>query len=415
MRRFFTVFEFEFKSYLKNKSFMITTILISVLLGAIMFLPNFVDMSDMLGTSTKTESTKKDTDEEEKSKYGILDQKRYVKDSPFLETFYENAEFKSYKDEKALKKAVEQEEVEAGFVVEDDSHFRYLVWNNSMYNDGAEQFNQVMTFVHKQIYCQKHHLNFEEMTGSYDAPVQYKQEVLGKNASDNYWYSYVLVVASFMVIILYCVMIATSVASEKSNRAIEVLVTSIDSKFLLFGKVLSGALAAFLQVGIILGVTLLSYQANRDVWGSVLDPVLHIPSDVLIAFTFFGIGGFLFYACLYGALGALVSKTEDVNKSVGGLQMIVMIVYVVVLMQLDNTDGIIVKVCSYLPFSSYCAMFVRIALGNVAMWEIVVSFAILVVSTVFVGWLAAKIYRMGTLRYGNPISIRTALKNLKGE
>ena len=95
--------------------------------------------------------------------------------------------------------------------------------------------------------------------------------------------------------------------------------------------------------------------------------------------------------------------------------MIVMIVYVVVLMQLDNTDGIIVKVCSYLPFSSYCAMFVRIALGNVAMWEIVVSFAILVVSTVFVGWLAAKIYRMGTLRYGNPISIRTALKNLKGE
>ncbi|MBQ1392452.1 MAG: hypothetical protein IIY81_02705, partial [Lachnospiraceae bacterium] len=152
MRRFFTVFEFEFKSYLKNKSFMITTILISVLLGAIMFLPNFVDLSDMLGTSTKTESTKKDTDEEEKSKYGILDQKGYVKDSPFLETFYENAEFKIYKDEKALKKAVEQEEVEAGFVVEDDSHFRYLVWNNSMYNDGAEQFNQVMTFVHKQIY-----------------------------------------------------------------------------------------------------------------------------------------------------------------------------------------------------------------------------------------------------------------------
>ena len=77
MRRFFTVFEFEFKSYLKNKSFMITTIIISLLLGAIMFLPNFVDMSDMLGTSTKTESTKKDTDEEEKTKYGILDKKGY--------------------------------------------------------------------------------------------------------------------------------------------------------------------------------------------------------------------------------------------------------------------------------------------------------------------------------------------------
>ena len=97
------------------------------------------------------------------------------------------------------------------------------------------------------------------------------------------------------------------------------------------------------------------------------------------------------------------------------MQMIVMLVYFMVLFQLDNVDGILIKVCSFLPISSYSAMFVRIALGNVEMWEILVSFVILVVSTLGVAWLAAKIYRMGTLRYGNPISFRNALKSLKSE
>ena len=60
-------------------------------------------------------------------------------------------------------------------------------------------------------------------------------------------------------------------------------------------------------------------------------------------------------------------------------------------------------------------MFVRIAMGNVEVWEIAVSFAILVASTIGVGCLAAKIYRMGTLRYGNPISIKNAFKNLKND
>lgn len=414
MKRFFHVFEFELKSYLKNKSFVIATIVISLILGLGMFLPSLFDLSDMLGIQETTESSKEETEEEaEKTQYGLLDPNGYVIDSPLIKEFYEDARFVSYDSEKELRQAVKNEKVAAGFIVKDDTHFCYLVWNNAMYDEGAELFQQMLTVIHKQQYCAQHNLEYETFAGGYDAPVVCKQEVLGKDAADNYWYCYILVVIIFMIIILYCVMIATSVASEKSNRAIEVLVTSIDSKFLLFGKVLSGAVAAFLQIGVILAVTLISYQINRKAWGNMLDPILHIPSDVLVAFGFFGIGGFLFYAFLYGAFGALVSKTEDVNKSVGSLQMVVMIVYVVVLVQLQHPDGAIIKVCSYLPFSSYCAMFVRISMGTVASWEVGLSFGILVVSTIFVGWLAAKIYRMGTLRYGNPISVVTALKTLR--
>lgn len=419
MRRFATVFQFEFKNYVKNKSFVISTILIALVIGIVMFVPNVIDLSDVLGVSTEKtlEEDKEDAEEaaEDKSKYGLVDTNGYFADTSLLEPYYEDAEFVDYPDEKSLEDAIEKEKVEAGFVVEDDTHFRYLVWNNHMFGEEVLGFQEAMTVLHKQLFCQEKNLDFQEFASTYDAPVEYEQEVLGKDATDNYWYSYALVIVIFMIIVLYCVMIATSVTSEKSNRAIEVLVTSIDSKFLLFGKVLSGALAAILQVGIILATALVCYQINRDAWGGALDPILHIPGTVLWAFAMFGIGGFLFYAFLYGALGALVSKTEDVNKSIGSLQMLVMLVYFVVLFSLDNVDGILIKVCSFLPISSYSAMFVRIAMGNVEVWEIAVSFVILVVSTIGVGWLAAKIYRMGTLRYGNPISIKNALKNLKND
>ena len=211
----------------------------------------------------------------------------------------------------------------------------------------------------------------------------------------------------------YGQMIAVSVTTEKSNRAIEVLVTSTTPNSLLFGKVIAGAVAGVLQSGIILGAVLVSYQLNRELWGGILDMVLNIPSDVLIVFALFGTLGYLFYAFLFGAMGALVSKTEDVSKSVSGLTMIIMVIYFFSLFQLSNVDGVIIKVLSFLPFSSYTTMFMRIAMGSVALWEIVVSLVILAVSVAGAGLLGAALYRMGTLRYGNPIKLSSALKGLR--
>jgi ABC-2 type transport system permease protein len=108
-----------------------------------------------------------------------------------------------------------------------------------------------------------------------------------------------------------------------------------------------------------------------------------------------------------------VSKIEDLNKSAGTAQMVVTIVYIVVLCQLYNVDGIVMKVCSFLPISSYSAMFARVAMGNVATWEVVVSAVILYASVVVMGIVGGKIFRSSTLRYGNPIKLSHALKGLR--
>lgn len=423
MKKFLTVYEFELMSYLKNKSFVVTTIVLAVLLFGVMFLPRVFDISDMLGIeSTKTEDVSgedtnaEDTgDVEAATGLGLVDEQGVFADVTVLEqAFGKDVTFQVMKNEKELKRAVEQEDVAAGFDVKGDLHYEYYVLNREMFDENQAIFEEVLSMMHQQRFCEEQGIDYASFMAEYNAPVDCTEQILGKDAEDNYWYCYALVIVIFMMIILYGVMVATSVTVEKSNRSIEVLVTSIDAKYLLFGKVFAGATAAIVQLGLILAAVLGGYGMNHTFWGDALDMVLDIPGEVLAAFAVFGIGGFLFYAFLYGAMGALVSKTEDINKTAGTLQMAIMLVYFVVLFQLQNPDGIVMKVCSFLPFSSYSAMFVRIGMGTVAMWEIVVSAVILFASIFGVGWLAAKIYRMGTLRYGNPIKLSTALKNMKG-
>lgn len=419
MRRFLTVYEFELKSYMKNKSFVITTIVLAVLLFGAMFLPRVFDMSDMLGIeSAKTEDDKKDTEDKNKedaTRLGLVDEEGLFADLSMLEqAFGDDVNIVKLNDVRELEKAVKKEEITAGFDVKDDLHYEYYVLNREMFDENQAVFEEVLSMMHQQRFCEEQGIDYASFMAEYNAPVDCTEQILGKDAEDNYWYCYALVIVIFMMIILYGVMVATSVTVEKSNRSIEVLVTSIDAKYLLFGKVFAGATAAILQLGLILAAVLGGYAINHTFWGDALDMVLDIPGEVLAAFAVFGIGGFLFYAFLYGAMGALVSKTEDINKTAGTLQMVIMIVYFAVLFQLQNPDGIVMKVCSFLPFSSYSAMFVRIGMGTVAMWEIVLSAVILFASIFGVGWLAAKIYRMGTLRYGNPIKLSTALKNIKG-
>lgn len=329
-----------------------------------------------------------------------------------LQTFFLNSAWHEMESEEALEQAV-RDGYEAGFIVREETEYEYVVYNKSMMDGNTQLFDEAMKLFYRMDYCETNGLELSELDKIYEVPILMNEQILNKDTGSNYWYCFVLVILVFMLITLYGQMIATSVTSEKSNRAIEVLVTSTTPNSLLFGKVIAGAIGGVLQIGIILGSILISYEINRQQWGCALDMFLHIPADVLIAFAAFGLGGYLFYAFCFGVMGALASKTEDVSKTISGLTVIIMAVYFFALMQLTNVEGATIKVLSFLPISSYSTMFARIAMGTVAPWEIVVSFLILLVFILGTGMLGAKLYRMGTLRYGNPIKFTTALKELK--
>ena len=412
MKKFGVIFQYELMNYIKNKSYVITTVIIALVAGIIMFVPNFIDIGSVTGEN-KNDVSDENSGADSDSTILVYDKSGMVTDISFIQNFYPDDAIKKASGENELVAKVKADEVSAGFVVNSLTDYDYYVYNQSMTDDNQVVFTQVMTVLNQMVYCQKNGIDYASLTQAFNPQIDCHENILGKDMGSNYWYCYGLVMIIFMIIIMYGSMVATSVTQEKSNRTMEVLVTSVDTNLLFFAKVLAGAVAALIQSAVMLGTVLISYKINQDKWGGMLNMILDIPANVLVVFALFGIGGFLFYTFIYGAMGALVSKTEDINKSAGGVQMVIMIVYFITLASLTDVDGIMIKVTSFLPVSSYSAMFARVAMGSVNTWEIVVSFIILVASIVVVGIIGAKIYRMGTLRYGNPIKLSNAFKSIK--
>ncbi len=411
MKNLKTILRFELDNYFKSKSYLISTILICIIAAVIMFVPRIAD--SIKGDGNKSDSSvSSDKNNDDLRQLAICGDEKYI-DLDVLSTFFDDAKFVICDNKDEVSDMVSSGDAEAGFAINSLTDYDYYVLNKSMFDDDQGIFTEYMGMMVKMDYCTRNNLDIEEFMDVSYMPIQVNEQILGKDSASNYWYCYILVIIIFMLIIMYGTTIASSVTNEKSNRSIEILVTSTSSTAILFGKVFAGAIATVFQTGLV-GLSLLgSYQFNKDYWGNGLAMFLDIPANVLVTFAVFGIGGFLLYAFMYGALGALVSKIEDLNKTAGTAQMVVMIVYFVVLAQLSNTDGIIIKVCSYLPISSYSAMFARVAMGSVATWEVVLSAVILYASVVLMGIIGGKIFRSSTLRYGNPIKLTNALKGLK--
>lgn len=417
MKQFLTVLKFELNNYFKNKSFMITTVLLALILAGVIIVPTLIPglLDDLNGGNKEAQTVEKTTEDEAEieekdlDRYGILTDAETKKS---LQLF--PAEWIDFENEDAMKAAVEKEEIDAGFVINGLGNVTYIVNNLGLGDNSViEQFRAVLTAYEKQQYLMEKGLTSEEIQQSETIHVNITPEILGKNSVQNYWYTYVLVFVVYFLILFYGQMIAVSVTTEKSNRAIEILVTSVNSNSLIFGKVLAGALAGILQTVVILGSGFAAYTAVGEAWGGILDMLFDIPARVLISFAVFGILSYLLYAFLFGMLGALVSKTEDISKSSMPVTLIYVVSFLIAMVGLTISDSTLVKVASFIPFTSGNAMFIRISMGSVAVWEIVLSLFLLGGTCIFTGVLAAKIFRFGTLNYGNPIKITKAIKSIR--
>ena len=144
----------------------------------------------------------------------------------------------------------------------------------------------------------------------------------------------------------------------------------------------------------------------------IIDSIFGIPAELLGFMLVFFLLGFLIYAFLFGAIASTVSKLEDINTAVQPVTFLFVFGFMVVMFSMSsgNVDNLLMKICSYIPFTSPMAMFTRIAMSTVAWYKIAISVAILVGSVIGVGFISAKIYRVGVLLYGNKPKLSSVLK-----
>lgn len=419
MKQFLNVLSFELSNYFKNKGYMITTILFSILLIIGLSLPSFFNMSKLIPqldqNSTESIESVEEISEEDKKSFVIIDNNNIFENLDILESAFLNSKWTKVTSLDEAEELIKLENVEAGFSVDSLTKYSYLV-NNSGFTDTNQMiFENLLSSLGQQVYANEHNLNINDLQSvihpSFDSDVT----ILGKDSANNFFYVYIFIFAMYMMILLYGQLIAVAVTSEKSNRAIEVLITSTNSNSLIFGKVIAAALASFIQVGVILASGMITYSLNSKAWNGLLDGIFKIPSNILLTFIIFGGLGYFFYSFIFGALGALVSKTEDISSSIGPITMIFVIVFFISMFGLSNSDSLLIKIASFIPFSSSMTMLIRVAMGTVSNFEIVISFIILLASTILTALASAKIYRLGTLMYGNPIKLRNALKWFKKE
>lgn len=411
MKQFLTVLKFELSNYFQKKSFIISTVIIAAAIVIGLSLPNFIDLSSILPVGDKAKAEK--SVEEDKTNFAIYDKNNVIPDKKELNTYFKNSNWKVVKNQAELDKLVKNKDVEAGFNVKSLTEYDYVVQNTKFNDENKYIFDELLKKEYRKNKITSEGIDFNKVDSIYNTQVVSNVEILGKDSANNYFYAYMLIFIIYMMIIMYGQLIAMGITAEKSNRAIEVLVTSTNTNNLIFGKVIAGAIASIVQVGVIMSSALIAYNVNSDVWNGILDNVFKIPTELIVTFAIFGILGYLFYSFIFGALGALVSKTEDIGSSIGPIVMIFVVVFFISIYGLNNGDSTLIKVCSYIPFSSPMTMLVRVATGYATLMEFIISALILIASTVLAGIGGAKIYRMATLMYGNPVKLKNALKWLK--
>lgn len=403
MKKFLTVLKFEIGNYFKNKSFLLTTVGLTLLMVGGVIIPTF-----FMGDSKKA-----DSEEDTKNTVAFFDEKGYLGKPEEFEQLLPQYDWLNCSGEEELKEAVRSEKAKVGFLILGETEYTYVVENRSMMDDTQETFEAGMLKHYRMKTLTEKGVDAGMVESLYEKPLESDTMVLGKDSARNYMYTYVLVFVMYMFVLLYGQMIATSITSEKSNRAIEILVTSVNSNSLIFGKVVAGAICSLFQGGLILGAGVASYRMVRSAWNNQLDFLFDIPVNVWLAFILFGILGYLLYAFLFGMLGALVSKTEDISKSATPVTIIYLIAFFVAIFGMNTPDSVLIKVASFIPFTASNSMFIRVAMGSVTAAEVVISALILAASCGLAGFVAAKIFRFGTLMYGNPIKFSVALKKIR--
>ncbi|UMY65676.1 MULTISPECIES: ABC transporter permease [unclassified Flavobacterium] len=226
-----------------------------------------------------------------------------------------------------------------------------------------------------------------------------------------------------MFIIIYGNFVMRSVIEEKTNRIIEIIISSVRPFHLMMGKIIGTSLAGVLQFAIwaVVGFTLLfvatqffgldvattqstaAHTATQEpgFWPSAIRELSSLPLfGMAVCFLVYFVGGYFLYSSFYAAIGAAVDSETDSQQFLFPIVMpLVLGVYIGFFTVINDPHGTVATVFSFIPLTSPIVMLMRLPFG-VPWWQVVVSIVILYGTFYGVVWFAAKIYRVGILMYG---------------
>lgn len=251
-----------------------------------------------------------------------------------------------------------------------------------------------------------------------------KEEEKETSSELSYFMSLIMDMMLYMFILIYGQMVMTSIIEEKTNRVLEIVVSSVKPFMLMLGKIAGIGLVAVTQIliwgaliavaGSIAAPFLTPENLGADTAPELMGAVAQItdPSFLISLFVYtllFFIGGFLFYSSIYAAIGSAVSNVQDASQLSTIATLPIIIAIVGSMSVLNDPDSTFAFWFSIIPFTSPMTMMARLPFG-VATWEVILALALLYASFVGMIWLCGKIYRIGIFMYGKKPTIMEIVK-----
>ena len=437
MRKLGVVFRREYLERVRSKWFLIGTLLGPVFMGVITILPTYMSLKQRPGSELTNIVVLDATGTGLGSRVSSALGKKYpAAPAPAVKVI--GSERMLVASDSAVNAVVRKEIT--GFIVLDSNTMAnksvtYAGRNASSLSD----VDALMAVVRQQVLAQRlerEGLDAERVTALTSERLETKKEKIGNKGREtgggvgNVIFGYVVAFLLYMMIALYGQNILRGVMEEKTTRVAEVVVSSVSTDTLLAGKVLGVGMVAITQVvaWVALSFSLMFYAvpllekklgagaiaagaAGGGPGGAGMASQLAgaLPSlsmSTLIALLLFFVLGFIFYASLFAAIGAMVNSQEDVQQA--SMPVMLLLVSSVIFMTpiMTNPGSGLARTMSLLPFSAPILMPLRMTLIPVPWYEVAGSIAGVAIACLVAIWISARVYRVGLLMYGKKPSFR---------
>ncbi|MFD0768230.1 ABC transporter permease [Bacillus sp. CGMCC 1.60114] len=406
MRKFYHVFSFYFReSFLSKKSLITSGILFLVVFGIFAF-NHF--------TSAKDKNKDKD-------KVAIvIDSSTYKVKEDELQKILPSAQIQVAEKSQLekLRKQVEKEDLNGLFYVTEKNGVPEITY---MYNGfPSQEMSAIIANYLKQQYTQVVLLKNKipsDVAQQLQTNISVKEEAI-KDRSASFGIAYIFIFVLYMFIMAFGNTIAMNIASEKSSRVMEVMLPKVKPLQMMYAKILAVVTTALLQIAILacgfLIPVLIGWMKWEDatLFGMPID-FAKLDAKVISLFIVFFITGYLLYAMMYAAAGAVVSKTEDLQSVSFPVAILIMAAFFISIKSLTDPNSTIVVISSYVPFFTPMVTFSRVVAGEAGTLEISITLSLLLVTIFLLNFITSRIYVNGVMNYSDKVKFKDLAKFIR--
>lgn len=415
MNKLFLIIKREYLSRVRKKSFIIMTIITPIIMSAIIVLPILI--------SENNESTKN---------IAIIDENNLTNNF-FDET--ENLEIQTFNISDSYSSSL-IENFDAILLVPNKLDESFEIHSSKQISLSLQQ--EISDVLEKNITL----VNLEkngidpDLINQSEAKIRLQTKLIDTEGQEKLSSSElslgIAMLSGFLIyffIFMYGAMVMRGVIEEKTNRIIEVMISSVKPFQLMIGKIIGIALVGLSQflfwlIIALIGFSIAPYliESNDLLQGEINNSNANLNSleifnnltifPLIFGFIFYFIAGYFLYGSLFASVGAAVDQETDSQQFMLPLTLPLILSFIMIQPIIDNPHGDLAYWFSMIPFTSPIIMMVRIPFG-VPIFELILSMTILLIGIFSSVWLSSKIYRIGILMYGKKTSYKEIWKWLK--